>query len=467
MDKHRLILGMGKSGQSVARYLSRLGLPFAAADTRDDAALRADWQAQYPEVVLTLGALPESLLDHVAEIVVSPGIALDIPFIVAARNRGIPIRGDIDLALHATQLPVVLITGSNGKSTVTALVGELLNAVGVSAAVGGNFGTPALDLLTTDAQALVLEVSSFQLESTHFSGLSPVAATVLNISQDHLDRHGTLAHYAEIKETVLHQARRAVLNRDDPMVAAMAKRACGEVIWFGTATPTQPGDFGLMTIAAESWLVQAVANAPALPILPAHQLGLVGSHNQMNVLAALGLVQAIVPDVALNDERLLDVLRRFTGLPHRAQSVGLIDGVRYIDDSKATNVGAAVAAIVGMAAPLVLIAGGQGKGQDFAPLTEALVGRCAGVVLLGQDQAIIAEALRAHPGATWPVRRVNSMIEAVQAAADMAPPRATVLLAPACASLDMFTNYVDRGQQFAAAVAALCAKQAQGTEVSV
>ena len=169
MKKHSLILGMGKSGQSVARHLSRLGQPFAAADTRNDAALLADWQAQYPEVTLSMGALNESILDDVAQIIVSPGIALDIPLIASARARGIPVRGDIDLALHATELPVVLITGSNGKSTVTALVGELLNAVGVSAGVGGNFGTPALDLLTTDAQALVLEVSSFQLESTDFT----------------------------------------------------------------------------------------------------------------------------------------------------------------------------------------------------------------------------------------------------------------------------------------------------------
>ena len=257
-----------------------------------------------------------------------------------------------------------------------------------------------------------------------------------------------------------------MLNRDDPMVAAMAGRAPGEVIWFGTETPTHPGDFGLMSIANESWLVQARENASVLQIMPVQELGLVGWHNHMNVLAALALVQAIVPGIALNDERLLDVLRHFTGLPHRAQSVGTVDGVRFIDDSKATNVGAAVAAIVGMAAPLVLIAGGQGKGQDFAPLAEALVGRCAGVVLLGQDQAVIAASLQEQPGATWPVRRVNSMVEAVQAAADMAPPQSTVLLAPACASLDMFTSYMDRGQQFAAAVAALAAKHTNGTEVT-
>ncbi|MDD4965448.1 UDP-N-acetylmuramoyl-L-alanine--D-glutamate ligase [Halothiobacillus sp.] len=470
MEKHSLILGMGTSGQSVARHLSRLGLPFAAADTRDDAALRADWLAQYPEVCVTMGALPESLLDNVAELIVSPGIALDLPLIMSARAKEIPVRGDIDLALHATDLPVVLITGSNGKSTVTALVGELLNAVGVSAAVGGNFGTPALDLLAAGAQVLVLEVSSFQLESTDFDSLPaaqmPVAASVLNISQDHLDRHGTLAHYAAIKQTVLHKACRAILNRDDPLVAAMAERASGEVIRFGTATPTQPGDFGLMTIAGESWLVQAVANAPALRILPVHELALAGQHNQMNVLAALALVQAAVPGVALTDERLLNVLRTFSGLPHRAQTVGVIDGVRYIDDSKATNVGAAVAAIVGMQPPLVLIAGGQGKGQDFTALAESLVGRCAGVVLLGQDQAVIAEALLNQPGAAWPVRRVNSMIEAVKAASEIAPPQSTVLLAPACASLDMFVSYVDRGHQFAAAVAALAATHTRGTEVA-
>lgn len=470
MKKHSLILGMGKSGQSVARHLSRLGQPFAAADTRNDAALLAEWQALYPEISLTMGTLPESVLNNVEQIIVSPGIALDIPLIISAHTKGIPVRGDIDLALHATELPVVLITGSNGKSTVTALVGELLNAVGVPAAVGGNFGTPALDLLTTDAQALVLEVSSFQLESTDFSDLSPVhvpvAATVLNISQDHLDRHGSLAHYADIKETALHQARRAVLNRDDSMVVAMAGRASSEVIWFGTDTPTHPGDFGLKTISGESWLVLADSHASVHQIIPVHELGLVGWHNHMNVLAALALVQAVVPGIELNDGRLVSVLRHFSGLPHRAQTVGMVGGVRYIDDSKATNVGAAVAAIVGMAPPLILIAGGQGKGQDFTPLAEALVGRCVGVILLGQDQAVIAEALQQQPGAAWPERRVGSMVEAVQAAAELAPSPCTVLLAPACASLDMFSSYMDRGQQFAAAVAALSAKQTNGAEVT-
>lgn len=466
MEKHRLILGMGTSGQSVARYFSRHGLAFAAADTRDDAALRAYWQAQYPGMALTMGTLPESLLDNVIELITSPGIARDLPLIMAAQARGIPVRGDIDLALHATELPVVLITGSNGKSTVTALVGELLNALGVSAGVGGNFGTPALDLLATDAQVLVLEVSSFQLESTHLDDLSPVAATVLNISEDHLDRHGTLAHYAKIKETVLHGARRAVINRDDPVVAAMAGRTTGEVIRFGLQKPTHPGDFGSMVIANKLWLVQAVANATARAIVPVSALGLVGVHNHTNILAAMALVQAVVPDVALSDERLLDVLRHFGGLPHRAQLVGTVDGVRFINDSKATNVGAAVAAIVGMTTPLVLIAGGQGKGQDFAPLAEALVGRCVGVVLLGQDQAVIAAALEAQPGVTGPVRRVNSMAEAVQVAADMAPSQATVLLAPACASLDMFESYADRGQKFVAAVAALSSRRCCDGEVT-
>ncbi|MBN2856038.1 MAG: UDP-N-acetylmuramoyl-L-alanine--D-glutamate ligase [Halothiobacillaceae bacterium] len=458
MSRHHLILGMGKSGQSVARHLARQGLAFAAADTRDDAALRLTWQQAFPRCPLCMGDLPAILLVDVASIIVSPGIALDHPFLKQARAQSITIRGDIDLALHGLTLPYVLITGANGKSTVTALVGALVQALGLKVAVGGNFGTPALDLFAESADVWVLEVSSFQLESTDFTPLHPTAATVLNISQDHLDRHGDVTTYAAIKETVLHRACVSVINRDDPLVRAMARRAGGKILSFGADAPASTQEFGLIDDEGCVWLARGTQR-----IFPAAKLGIFGLHNQMNALAALALVAGVLEasgreSVDLIDDRIAAVLSAFTGLPHRAQRVGMVAGVRFIDDSKATNVGAAVAAIAGQTAPLVLIAGGQGKGQDFTPLAQAVSARGVGLVLMGQDQAQLAQAVKAQLP-KLPIRYVNSMPGAVQAAAELAAPfaqaSAVVLLAPACASLDMFASYVDRGLQFAAAVNAL------------
>ncbi len=458
MNRYHLILGMGNSGQSVARYFTRTGQPFVAADTRDDAALRAVWAEAFAACSVTMGDLTALPLSEIESVIVSPGIPLALPLVQRAKQLGIPVRGDVDLALHALDVPYVLITGANGKSTVTALVGELLRALGVKTAVGGNFGTPALDLLAQKAEIWVLEVSSFQLESTDFTDLSPTAATVLNISQDHLDRHGDLTTYAAIKETVLHRACVSVINRDDPMVWAMAQRAFGKTITFGATPPEGVQNFGLLEHAGGLWLARGNT-----PIFPAAELGIFGEHNQMNALAALALVAGVLETqgnlpAQLTDGRIAQVLRAFSGLPHRAQRVGMGDGVTFIDDSKATNVGAAVAAIAGQTTPLVLIAGGQGKGQDFTPLAQALSAHGVGLVLMGQDQAQLAEAVKAQLP-KLPVRYVNSMHQAVHAAAELAAPYASagalVLLAPACASLDMFESYIDRGLQFAAAVQAL------------
>ncbi len=455
MNGHTLIFGMGQSGQSVARYLSRRGQAFAAADTRGDPTLAAVWQADFPGVPVRMGALLPDLLDGVNQLVVSPGLAMDEPLIVAALARGIAVRGDMDLALRENRLPTVLITGSNGKSTVTALVGVLLQALGLKTAVGGNFGTPALDLLRDEADVFVLEVSSFQLETMVLADYPPTAATVLNVSQDHLDRHGTMADYAAIKAQVLCHAATAVVNQDDPLVAAMPSLKEGRRVAFSLAAPTRDSDFGRIERNGRHWLMQGDQ-----PILPVDELGVRGTHNQANALAALALVQGIVPDVAMDDARLLAALRAFGGLAHRAQPVGTVGGVLCIDDSKATNVGAAVAAIQGIDAPLVLIAGGQGKGQDFTPLGQALRAHAVGVVLIGQDQAAVAAAVATACGAGMPLRRAGSMIDAVAEALALAPAGGVVLLAPACASLDMFANYQDRGRQFAAAVVAMAEKEA-------
>ncbi|WP_407276208.1 UDP-N-acetylmuramoyl-L-alanine--D-glutamate ligase [Halothiobacillus sp. DCM-1] len=455
MNGQALIFGMGQSGQSVARYFTRIGRPFRAADTRRDEGLAQRWRTAFPGVEIALGDCPASLLDGVDELIVSPGLAMTEPLIQTAQARGIPVVGDMALALRDNQRPVVMITGSNGKSTVTALVGALLQSLGIRAGVGGNFGTPALDLLLDAPEILVLEVSSFQLETMQLADYAPTAATVLNVSQDHLDRHGTMAVYAGLKARVLRHAATAVINADDPWVAAMPSAAGARRVAFTLGAPAQPVDFGRIFTQGGWWLAQG-----AQPILPVDALGIHGSHNQANALAALALVQGVLPSVALDDPRLIETLRRFSGLPHRAQTVGVVGGVQFIDDSKATNVGAAVAAIRGIEAPLVLIAGGQGKGQDFTPLAEALRERAVAAVLLGQDQAAVAAALTRVLGEGFTQIRVQTLSAAVAAAAQWAPAGGVVLLAPACASLDMFANYQDRGRQFAQAVAALTAREA-------
>ncbi|ANJ67941.1 UDP-N-acetylmuramoylalanine--D-glutamate ligase [Halothiobacillus diazotrophicus] len=456
-----LIIGMGKSGLSVARHLARHGVPFRAADSRGDFDLLKAWQAEFPSCTCTLGALPADLVTGAREVIVSPGVPLTGAWYDMALALGVPVRGDIDLALHAAKrerTPTVLITGSNGKSTVTALVGALMDALDMQVGVGGNFGTPALDLLMQSNDVLVLEVSSFQIESVDFSDLTPTASLVLNISQDHLDRHGTIERYAAIKEKILHRAEVAVINRDDPLVAAMAGRVRGRLVSFGQQAPERREDFGLLTTDEGVWLAQGPRK-----LFPVNELGIQGLHNQMNALAALALLQGALPEIDLGDARIASVLRQFTGLPHRAQLVGTVEGIRFVDDSKATNVGAAVAAIMGMDGPLVLIAGGQGKGQAFDALAEALRDKCIGIVLIGEDQDVIAKAVRSVLGETLPMRRVERMDRAVFEAARLAVPGATVLLAPACASLDMFKSYVDRGEQFAAAAATLAVRGVEAT----
>jgi len=449
-----LIIGIGSTGQSVARHLARLGQPFVAADTRDDAALISAWKAGCPDVVPTIGRLEPTLLEGVDQIVVSPGVAVEGPLFDAARSRGVPVRGDIDLCLAAVEVPYVLITGSNGKSTVTALVGELFEVEfgAERVAIGGNYGTPALDLLTRTSSVMVLEVSSFQLETTAPEHLRAKAATVLNISQDHLDRHGTEKRYAGIKAKVLTNAECAVINRDDPLVAAMGEGLAHQerVVSFGGDRAQSLSDYG---VCLDGDIPEICRGEES--VIATDQLGLSGLPNWLNVQAALALFSAVCPEIGLNEPHIRQVLVGFGGLPHRSQLVDQIDGVRFVDDSKATNVGAAVAALTGFDVPVVLIAGGQGKGQDFKPLAEA-VGRqdVRAVILIGQDRARIRGALEAG-APDVKVFEVADMAAAVALAAVHAPAGSVVLLSPACASFDQFSGYAERGQRFAEAVKGL------------
>ena len=438
LQRDTLIVGLGETGLSVARYLAARGEAFAVTDTRER-----------PAGLERLAAIPGGgdawagpleALDPARwpRLIVSPGVPVALPALRRAAVQGSEILGDIELFARVVAAPVIGITGSNGKSTVTALVGALLEAAGHRVAIGGNFGTPALDLLAQSAELYVLELSSFQLETT--CSLRPAAAAILNISADHLDRYPDLARYAAAKARILQDAGLVVLNRQDPVVMGLA--AGRDAVTFGLDAPPRARDFGVLEAGGETWLARG-----GIPLLPTSRLILRGGHNWLNALAGLALVWSWLDEPA----PALSALATFSGLAHRAQPVGRRRGVDFIDDSKGTNVGATLAAIHGVAGPLILIAGGQGKGQDFAPLAEALVGKARGVVLLGVDAPAIARALH---GAV-PVRMAVGMDEAVAAAADWAQPGDTVLLSPACASLDMFANYAERGARFAAAVRGL------------
>lgn len=455
LKKRVLVVGAGATGLSCARHLLAQGCAVRVLDTRQIPPGLAELRELVPVGEIYLGDWPAAAFAGVDEIVVSPGLGLDAPALVDAARRGVPLLGDIELFARAVRRPVLAITGSNGKSTVTTLAGEMLVRAGRTVAVGGNLGPPALDLLAgPPPDAYVLELSSFQLERT--ASLRPAAACVLNLSPDHIDRHGSFAAYAAAKARVLGGAAVAVLSRDDAAVAALASGlgATQRVVWFGLGAPTGAADFGLLECDGVPWLARGDK-----ALLPAAALRLSGRHNLANALAALALVEAL--GVPLADA--LPALREFTGLPHRTQWVAEHGGVAWYDDSKGTNVGATLAAIEGLAPTrpsgrLVLILGGQGKGQEFAPLRGTLAAHGRAAVLIGQDAESIARAL----GSVVPVRRVADMAAAVAAAAALAEPGDGVLLSPACASFDMFGGYAARGEAFAHAVRALTGVIADG-----
>lgn len=441
-DQFRIVVGLGKSGMSLVRFLAQQGVRFAVADTRANPPELATLQRDYPEVEVRCGELDVDFLCRASELYVSPGLALATPALREAAARGVRMSGDIDLFTRHAKAPIVAITGSNAKSTVTTLVGEMAAAAGRKVAVGGNIGTPALDLLSDDVELYVLELSSFQLETTERLGAE--VATCLNISEDHMDRYDGMAQYHLAKHRIFRGARQVVVNRDD----ALSRPLIADQVpcWtFGLGKP----DFKRFGLIEENGEKQLAFQFETL--MPTAELKIRGAHNQSNALAALALGHA----VGLPFEAMLDTLRRFAGLPHRCQWVREMHGVGYYDDSKATNVGAALAAIEGLGADiagkLVLIAGGDGKGADFSALKAPVARFCRAVVLLGRDAEQIAEAL----GDAAPLLRVKTLDEAVQRCAELAQSGDAVLLSPACASLDMFKNFEERGRLFAQAAEAL------------
>jgi UDP-N-acetylmuramoylalanine--D-glutamate ligase len=370
--------------------------------------------------------------------VLSPGLALREPAVAAAAAAGVPVLGDIELFAREARAPVVAITGSNGKSTVTTLLGEMARDQGRDVRVGGNLGTPALDLLgEREPELYVLELSSFQLETTH--SLDAYAATVLNVSPDHMDRYDSLGEYAAAKARVFRGSGAMVLNRDDPWVVGMA--TAGRPVRGFTLRAPAAGDLGVLEVGGQSWLARGRE-----PLLAESALRIRGRHNTANALASLALGQA----VGLGDTGMLETLRRFPGLPHRCQWVAAAAGVDWYNDSKGTNVGATVAAVQGLRprGRVVLIAGGDGKGADFSPLREGLAGLVRAVVLIGRDGPRIARAL----DGVLPTGFAADLPAAVAECRRLAQPGDAVLLSPACASFDMFRNYEHRGEAFVDAV---------------
>lgn len=449
-----LIVGMGASGLSCARFLHRRGESFALLDSRAEPPALQQLRDEMPEVQAFCGGFDVPVMHAAQRIVLSPGISLREPSIAAAAQRGAEIFGDIELFARHADAPVVAITGSNGKSTVTALVGEMASAAGLSVKVGGNIGTPALDLLSGEKDQTdyyVLELSSFQLETTQ--SLNAYAAVVLNISPDHMDRYRNVDEYAAAKQAIYQGDGVLVVNRDDPKVMAMAvaiqqQAPQRRVIRFGLQPPLD-GEFGISNVAGDDGDEQWLAFG-ATRLLDTRQLRIAGKHNQANALAALALGDAM--RLPMNET--LNVLREFPGLPHRTQWVANLNEVNWYNDSKGTNVGATVAAVAGMPGEKVLIAGGDGKGADFSPLKDmAIHHNVKAVVLIGRDGPAIAKAL----DAVVPVSYATDMLDAVNQAHAVAQPGDCVLLSPACASFDMFSNYVERGKVFEQAVRRLVA----------
>ncbi len=431
-----LIVGLGKTGLSCARFLAARGVPVAVTDSRDFPPGLAALEQEFPGMAVFVGGFDPAAFAAAQQLVVSPGVSLREPLIAQAIGRGVPVLGDIELFARHAAAPVVAITGSNGKSTVTTLVGEMAKHAGRNVRVGGNLGEPALDLISTaEPDLYVLELSSFQLETT--SSLNAAAATVLNISVDHMDRYLDMNEYAAAKQRIFHGDGVMVLNIDDPVVMGMAQTG-RRTARFGLGEP-EFKDFGIMQRVHGPWLAR-----DSEPLLPVAEVRIKGMHNVANALAALALGDA----VGLPMEAMLQTLREFPGLPHRSQWVAEKDGVAWYNDSKGTNVGATLAALQGMPGKVVLIAGGLGKGADFTPLRQAAMDRARAVVLIGRDAPLIEAALA---GVT-PVVHAADMEDAVAQACRLAQPGDVVLLSPACASFDMFSGYEERGNVFTNAV---------------
>ena len=439
-----VIIGLGATGMSAARFLRKHNQRFLVMDSRVNPPNEEQFKTEFPEIPLVLGALDEDVLLNASEIVISPGMSLKTPELQTAISAGISIVGDIELFSRVVKRPVIAITGSNAKSTVTTLVGEMAKSEGLTPAVGGNIGTPVLELVDDPKfDIFVLELSSFQLETTQ--SLKAKVATILNVSHDHMDRYDSLANYHQAKQRIYRYAEQIVINRQD--VLTHPPLANGVALWsFGNDNSSMNG-FGLMNHQGEIYLAYQFK-----PLLAISELNIKGKHNAVNALAALALGMAAGFDL----ESMLVTLKVFKGLSHRCEFVSEVAGVTYINDSKATNVGATLAAIDGFssgAKNIILIAGGEGKGADFAPLTLAIEKCVRVLVLIGQDAQAIAQIASDVTECCYE----KDLLSAVKTAQSLSRDGDVVLLSPACASFDMFSGFEDRGNQFVNCVKGLAA----------
>ena len=434
-----VIVGLGDTGFSCARHFVRRQLDFRVVDSRRRPPRLADLKNLKPNVEVELGAFRAERLLGARELVVSPGVDLRTPALAAAVEAGVPVTGDIDIFSREARGSIAAVTGSNGKSTVVAMLARILDEAGVNYGLGGNLDgrrfCPALDLLEEEKDWYLLEISSFQLETTQ--RLNAEVALILNLSADHQDRYDSLADYARAKQRIFRGCRRVVLNRDEPL-SQPPDSALDPAISYGLDAPAQ-GQVGLLQYDGACWL--ALGNAR---YLPARALKAPGAHNISNALAAMALALAM----GVERKHIAAGLRGFAGLPHRCQWVANVAGVDYYNDSKATNVGAAAAAARNLASArpgrVLLIAGGMGKGADFSPLAPALRESARAAILIGRDAQRIAAALTPD----IPLRFADSLEEAVAMAREQALPGDAVLLSPACASFDMFDNFQHRGESF-------------------
>ena len=431
-----LVVGLGNTGISVAHFLQKLGFNFAITDSRDKPPLIDNFFQVMPDTPVFTGGFDEAAFKVATHLVVSPGVSLTEKSIVKAIANGSKMVSDIDLFACSVDAPIIAITGSNGKSTVTTMLGEMTKSAGKKAGVGGNLGTPALDLLEQGADVYVLELSSFQLERT--SVLNAAAATVLNVSADHLDRHADMAEYAREKQHVFSGDGIMVINVDDPVVDAM-QEAGRRIVTFSIK---KDADFYIARQGDTEYLMHHQQCLMPLALVP-----LEGRHNAANALAALALGASI----GLDELAMCNALKTFKGLDHRMQRVAEIRGVTWVNDSKATNIGACVAALEGYERKVILIAGGDAKGADMNELTPVIKEKAKSVVLMGKDAGLIKQALND----CVPVYAAENMAQAVHISAGLAQAGDSVLLSPACASLDQYKNYQDRGNQFAKAVLGL------------
>jgi len=437
-----VIMGMGKTGIACLRFLIKQGVTVRIMDNRPEPPYLSTILQEFPQVTHCVGYFDPAWLAAAQQIVISPGLSLQEPALAEAQAKNIPIISEIELFARHVNAPVVAITGSNGKSTVTTLVGEMAKQAGWRVAVGGNLGTPALDLLQHPAPDLyVLELSSFQLETTN--SLQPKAAVVLNISEDHMDRYANLDEYIAAKRRIYEYADTVVINLDDANVVAMLQPHHKHLSF---SLHPHRGNFTMTTGKKGESCLAYLQDHSIQPLLAIDEIRLQGAVMRSNILAALALGEA----VGLPMSAMLDAIREFRGLPHRCEWVATSRGVAWFNDSKGTNVGASIAAIQGLerAGRIILIAGGEGKGADFTPLAPVAIQHLKACVLIGRDAHLIAKAL----DRTIPIFFATSMEDAVQQAEKLAILGDAVLLSPACASFDMFNSYAHRGEIFVAAV---------------